>query len=148
MATVSANCCATCIIMETNRPCIIQFPAIGDAALGYLSVAEQLTAVPFAIERVYWTYYTPQNVTRGGHANIEKELVLVAVAGTITVTTELRNGAKECFVLDRPDAGLYIPKLCWHTMRYSHNAVQMVLASNLYSEADYIRDYALFTTWK
>lgn len=134
--------------MNKSTPFVLEFPSIGDSSLGYLSVAEELSVVPFSIARVYWTYYTPQNVTRGGHANIEKELVLVAVAGTITVTTELQNGAKERFVLDRPDTGLYIPKLCWHTMQYSHNAVQMVLASNLYSEADYIRDYALFATWK
>ena len=133
--------------MEKNQPFIIQFSAIGDPGLGYLSVAEQLTTIPFNIARVYWTYYTPQNVTRGGHANIEKELVLVALAGTITVTTELRNSTRELFVLDKPDVGLYIPKLCWHTMQYSHNAVQLVIASNFYSTGDYIRDYKLFINY-
>ena len=127
-----------------NRPHIINFPSIGSSELGYISIAEELSLVPFKIQRVYWTYYTPQSVIRGGHANIEKELVLVAVSGTIIVTTELSNGLEQKYMLDSPDKGLYVPKLCWHTMKYSHNAVQMVIASNYYSESDYIRDYEIF----
>ena len=133
--------------MKNEFPFLIQFSSIGNPTLGYLSVAEQQGAVPFDIARVYWTYFTPQNVTRGGHANIEKELVLFAVAGSITVTTEMRDGTIGCFVLDHPAKALYLPRLCWHTMQYSHNAVQMVMASNLYSEDDYIRDYDLFLKW-
>lgn len=129
------------------KPYIIEFPSIGDSSLGYLSVGEGSKAVPFPIARVYWTYYTPQNVTRGGHANIKKELVLVAVAGSIRVTTEMCDGSTTEFVLDHPAKGLYIPKLCWHTMQYSHSAVQMVIASNLYSEDDYIRNYEAFKRW-
>lgn len=134
--------------MQVEKPYLIKFTAIGSPDLGYISIAEQLKNIPFEIARVYWTYYTPQNVTRGGHANIEKELVLVAVAGSITVTAELRDGYNETFVLNSPDVGLFLPKLCWHTMQYSHNAVQMVIASNLYSDDDYIRDYKLFLEWK
>lgn len=125
-------------------PYIINFPSIGSSDLGYISIAEEFSLVPFKIQRVYWTYYTPQSVIRGGHANIEKELVLVAVSGSIIITTELKNGFKKEYVLNTPDKGLYLPKLCWHTMKYSHNAVQMVIASNLYSESDYIRDYNFF----
>jgi dTDP-4-dehydrorhamnose 3,5-epimerase-like enzyme len=127
--------------MKKEFPFIIQFSSIGNPTLGYLSFAEQQGDIPFEIARVYWTYFTPQNVNRGGHANIKKELVLVAVAGIITVTTEMRDGTTGCFVLDHPAKGLYIPRLCWHTMQYSHNAVQMVMASNLYTENDYIRDF-------
>jgi len=134
--------------MDNQKPYIIQFSSIGNPSLGYLSVAEQLEHIPFEISRVYWTYYTPQNVTRGGHANIEKELVIVAVGGAISITTELKNGDKETYELSKPDVGLYLPKLCWHTMQYSHNAIQMVIASNLYSEDDYIRDYNIFRSWK
>jgi dTDP-4-dehydrorhamnose 3,5-epimerase-like enzyme len=133
--------------MENQKPHIIKFCSIGNPSLGYLSVAEQLNNIPFEVARVYWTYYTPQNVTRGGHANIEKELVIVAVSGSITIITESKNGDKETFELSNPDVGLYLPKLCWHTMQYSHNAVQMVIASNLYSEDDYIRDYNNFKSW-
>lgn len=131
-----------------NQPYLLSFPPIGDTSLGFLSVAQQLSDVPFEIARVYWTYYTPQNIIRGGHANIDKELVLVAIAGTITVTTEMQDENQQIFTLDHPSKGLYLPRLCWHTMQYSDNAVQMVMASNLYSEDDYIRDYSLFKTWQ
>ncbi len=131
-----------------DKPSVIQFESIGDTTLGYISVCEEIKNIPFEMQRVYWTYFTPQSITRGGHANINKELVLVAVSGIITVTTELRDGTKDTFLLDHPSKGLYIPRLCWHTMQYSHNAVQMVIASNLYSEEDYIRDYQSFKSWK
>lgn len=127
---------------------MIEFEAIGSSSLGYISVAEAMKSIPFELKRIYWTYFTPQDVQRGGHANINKELVLVAVAGNIIVKTELTDGYKETFVLDHPSKGLYIPKLCWHTMQYSHSAVQMVMASNLYSEEDYIRDYQQYKVWK
>lgn len=133
--------------MNKIKPYLIQFDSIGDSALGYISVAEQNRNIPFNIIRTYWTYYTPQSVNRGGHANIEKEIVLIAVAGKIKVDIELQNGYKEHFELDRPDLGLYMPKLCWHTMNYSHNAVQLVLASNYYTITDYIRDYSQFHSY-
>jgi hypothetical protein len=134
-------------ILELNKPFLIEFSSVGNPSFGYLSMAEQMGNIPFNIKRVYWTYYTPQDVLRGGHANIDKELVLVAVSGRIKTTVELIDGYTKTYQLNRPNVGLYIPKLCWHTMQYSHNAVQMVMASNLYSEKDYIRDYTEFKTF-
>jgi hypothetical protein len=129
------------------NPHIIEFESIGSPSLGYISVGQELDKIPFTIRRTYWTYYTPQNVQRGGHANINKELVLVSVCGSINVSAEFNNKKYE-FMLDSPDKGLYLPKLTWHTMRYTHNAVQLVMASNLYSEKDYIRDYDDFLSLK
>ena len=126
----------------------MQFDSIGNSSLGFLSVCEEWRNIPFSIKRVYWTYFTPQDIMRGGHANIDKQLVLIAVSGNIKVETEMLDGYRETFYLDHPSKALFIPKLCWHTMQYSHDSVQMVLASNLYSEEDYIRDYDLFLSWK
>lgn len=127
-----------------KTPYIIEFARLGSSAIGYISVAEEDNDVPFAIKRVYWTYFTPESVERGGHANIDKQLVLVAVSGTIIVDVETVDGVIETFILNKPSIGLYLPKLCWHKMKYTHNAVQMVLASNYYDEKDYIRDYEMF----
>jgi len=127
-----------------KRPHLINFGSVGTSEIGFLSVAQEYDKIPFQIKRVYWTYYTPQKVIRGGHANIAKELVLIAVAGSINVQIETLNGNISDFKLDDPTIGLYIPKLCWHLMEYSHNAVQLVIASNDYSEADYIRNYNEF----
>jgi hypothetical protein len=71
-------------------------------------------------------------------------MVLVAAAGRIVVTTEMPCQKPEVFILEKPNFGIFLPKLCWHTMQYSHNAVQLVLASTVYHELDYIRSYEIF----
>lgn len=129
--------------MLLNSPHLIQFPKIGQSSLGYISIAEREN-LPFIPKRVYWTYYTPEEVERGGHSHYELQQILVAVAGKIIITTELKNGEKQEFILDSPDKGLYIPKMCWRTMKYTHNAVQICIANIEYDTTDYIRDYEDF----
>ena len=96
------------------------------------------------MERVFWTYYTPESIVRGRHAHHHTHMVLVAVSGRIIVNTQMPGGEIETFVLEKPNQGLYMPPYCWHTMQYSHTAVQMVLASSKYDPEDYIRDYDEF----
>jgi hypothetical protein len=122
------------------KPYIIEFHKIGTAQIGYISIAEK-EFLPFEIKRVYWTYHTPENVVRGGHAHLELEQILVAVAGKVIVETEMPGGFKDRFILESPNVGLYLPKNCWRVMQYSHNAAQMCMASMLYEEKDYIRSY-------
>ncbi|MDV3905383.1 dTDP-6-deoxy-3,4-keto-hexulose isomerase [Elizabethkingia anophelis] len=126
-----------------NYPFIIEFPKIGQSSLGYISIAEK-DNLPFIPKRIYWTYYTPEEVERGGHSHYDLYQILVPVSGRIEITTELLNGDKQTFLLDKPNIGLFIPKMCWRTMKYTHNAVQMCIASNEYDEKDYIRDYNIF----
>lgn len=129
--------------MIITKPKLIQFPKIGNSSLGYISLAENET-LPFDVKRIYWTYFTPDYIERGGHAHHDLEQILVAVAGKITVKTEMPDGSKNTFILESPDQGVYLPKYSWHTMEYNHNAVQMCIASMVYKESDYIRDYAVF----
>lgn len=126
------------------KPHLLIFNKIGNPNLGYISVGENHENIPFEIKRVYWTYYTPQDVTRGGHAHYDLEQVIVAVSGTITFITEDLQGNKEEFILNSPDKGLYIPKLIWRDIKFSHNAVLLCMASEKYIESDYIRDYETF----
>ena len=130
-------------LVNRNAPEIITFPKIGSTNVGYISLAEHEN-LPFSVKRVYWTYYTPENVERGGHAHYDLEQILVAVSGKIIVNTEMPGGKKERFILESPNTGLYIPKFCWHVMRYSHNSCQMCIANMVYEESDYIRDYNKF----
>ena len=127
-----------------DKPHLINFNKIGNPNLGYISVGENHENIPFEIKRVYWTYYTPQDVTRGGHAHYDLEQVIVAVSGIITFTTEDLKGNKEEFILDSPDKGLYIPKLIWRDIKFTHNAVLLCMASEKYITSDYIRDYKTF----
>jgi hypothetical protein len=126
-----------------EEPYLIKFPKIGNSSLGYISVAEK-DSLPFEVKRIYWTYYTPENVERGGHSHYDLQQILVAMSGRIIINTETYNGEKSEFVLENPNIGLYIPKNTWRTMKYSHNAVQMCIASCAYDENDYIRDYEKF----
>ena len=133
--------------MNITLPKLIIFPKIGNSFLGYISLAENET-LPFDVKRIYWTYYTPEDVERGRHAHHDLQQILIAVAGKITVNTEMPDGSKERFVLESPNQGVYLPKYSWHVMQYSHNAVQMCIASMVYKESDYIRDYSKFKKMK
>jgi hypothetical protein len=124
-----------------KTPQLINFKKIGTSTEGYISIFQNGSEMPFDVKRCFWTYYTPEEVVRGRHAHYETEMLLIASAGRIIVYTEMPNGDKETFILDKPEQGLFLPKLCWHTMQYSHNAVQLVLASTIYEEKDYIRNY-------
>lgn len=126
-----------------TRPYLVEFSKIGNTSLGYISVAEKDT-LPFEVKRIYWTYYTPESVERGGHAHHELEQILIAASGKIIVNTEMPGGIKDRFILESPNMGVYIPKYCWHIMQYSHSAVQMCIANMVYEESDYIRDFAQF----
>ncbi|PQA92193.1 WxcM-like, C-terminal [Chryseobacterium piscicola] len=128
---------------DYSSPFIVEFPKIGGPELGYISVAEKEN-LPFVPKRIYWTYFTPEEVERGGHSHFDLHQILIAVSGRIEVTTELLSGEKNTFILERPNMGLFIPKMCWRNMKYSHNAVQICIASNEYDEKDYIRDYSEF----
>lgn len=131
-----------------KEPQFLSFNKIGSPNLGYISVAENHENIPFDVKRVYWTYYTPQDVTRGGHAHLELEQVIVAVSGTIIFNIEDLGGNKKEFILDSPEKGLYIPKLIWRDIKFSHSAVLLCLASEKYMESDYIRDYTTFIKHK
>ena len=133
----------------TNKPYLIEFPKLGAPDIGYISVVENSKIIPFAVQRVFWTYYTPESILRGRHAHYKTEQILVAVTGRIIVTTELADNTLNTFVLEKPNIGLYVPPNTWHTMQYSHTAIQLILASEMYDEQDYIRDYDQFKSiWK
>ncbi|MCD6064871.1 MAG: dTDP-6-deoxy-3,4-keto-hexulose isomerase [Flavipsychrobacter sp.] len=125
------------------EPHIIQFGKIGESSIGYISVAEN-GKLPFEIKRVFWAYYTPESIVRGRHAHRETEQILIATSGRIIVTIENGQGEIKVFTLNEPNTGVYIPPNVWHTMQYSHTAIQCVLASTTYNEADYIRDHEEF----
>lgn len=124
-------------------PHLITLGRLGAPSIGYISVAEGAT-LPFRVERVFWTYYTPESILRGRHAHHHTEQALFAVAGRIVVTAETPDGELYTFRLEDPNVGVYLPPNAWHTMQYSHTAVQLVLASTPYEEPDYIRDHAEF----
>lgn len=111
---------------------------------GHLSVIEQNKDIPFKIRRVYYLYDTKQGIVRGMHSHKELEQILVCVSGSCKV--KLDDGREtSVIVLDDPTKGLYVGVDTWREMyEFSDGAVLLVLASNLYDETDYIRDYDAF----
>ncbi|MDO4171261.1 MAG: FdtA/QdtA family cupin domain-containing protein [Prevotellaceae bacterium] len=125
---------------------IVQLPKIVDPR-GNLTVAEQHKDVPFEVKRVYWTYDVPGGGHRGGHAHKEISEFIVALSGSFSVT--LDNGReKKSFLLNHPWEGLLIGPGVWRTLEdFSSGAVCMVMASEYYDEADYIRNYKEYRKW-
>lgn len=111
---------------------------------GQLIALEEFKDIPFRIKRVYYMYETKEKVVRGCHAHKNLEQILICIHGSCKI--RLDNGIdKKTVSLERPDEGLYIANYMWREMfDFSSGAVLMVLASELYDEADYIRDYDEF----
>lgn len=119
------------------------FPQHGDDR-GMLVALEEQKDIPFKIRRVYYIYDTKEGVRRGFHAHRNLEQILICVHGSCKIL--LDNGReKENVLLDNPNEGLYIANNMWREMYdFSQDAVLMVLASELYNEDDYIRNYDEF----
>lgn len=120
---------------------IVDFNSIGDDKRGYLVALEENKNIPFDIKRVYYTYGVPTDAERGFHAHKETEQILICLSGSIKV--KCFDGYKEeVYELDSPNKGLYLGTMLWHEMfEYKENTAIMVLASELYNESDYIRNY-------
>ena len=118
---------------------IIEIPKINNSK-GNISVIENDT-IPFDIKRVYYLFDVPSGAKRGGHAHKKLKQVLIAISGSFDVV--LKNGkSKEIITLNRPDNGLLIENNIWRELEnFSSGSVCLVLASEEFSEDDYIRSY-------
>ena len=119
---------------------LIDMKVFGDDR-GKLISVESNKNIPFEIKRVYWIYDTAPNQERGMHAHKNLEQIIVAIDGACKF--ELDDGKnRETVWLNRPDVGLYIGKNMWREMKnFSYGCKLMVLASEYYSEEEYIRNY-------
>jgi acetyltransferase-like isoleucine patch superfamily enzyme len=111
---------------------------------GTLSAGEFGREIPFVPQRYFLVFDVPTTKTRGEHAHIQCHQFLLAVKGNVSVVVD-DGSAREEFLLDRPDLGIYLPPMTWGIQyRYSADAVLLVFASHHYDASDYIRDYADF----
>lgn len=108
---------------------------------------EALSA-PFRVKRAYFITGIPPHQTRGSHAHRLTAQMIFAVKGSFSVT--LDNGeANTTVMLARDCSPVHIPAGIWHTLdNFSPDAVCLVLASELYSDNDYIRDYREFIDFR
>jgi hypothetical protein len=123
----------------------IELKQIVDEKDGVLSIAESKREIPFDIKRVYHIYgLNYQKASRGFHAHKVLEQVIFAINGSFKLM--LDDGAtKQYFFMSDPNRGMYMGPLLWHTMfEFSSDCIILVLASDYFSETDYIRDYDSF----
>lgn len=122
---------------------VLPLPKISDHR-GSLTFIENKNQIPFEIKRVYYLYDVPNKFERGEHAHKALHQLMIAISGNFDVI--LDDGIlKKRFRLAQPYEGLYICPMIWRTLsNFSRDAVCLVLASNLFDENDYYRDYDEF----
>jgi hypothetical protein len=122
---------------------LIEFPVVADPR-GNLTFVEGGIHVDFDLKRVFYLYDVPGGATRAGHALKTTTQVLIAMSGSFDVVLDDGHGRK-LVTLNRSYFGLYLPPLIWREIEnFSSGAVCLVLASRVYHEADYYRDYENF----
>lgn len=123
---------------------MLEFPQRGDDR-GHLVIVEGMQDIPFDIKRVFYIYGSDTEVVRGQHANRKTEFVLINVAGKSKVKVKDGKGNEAVFSLNRPHTGIYLPTMVWKDMYdFSEDSVLLVLASEHYDAAEYIREYEEF----
>lgn len=128
-----------CVILPLNK--------IHNRA-GNITIVEGDKHIPFGVKRIYYLYDIPGGEDRGGHAHKELRQLIVAASGSFDVLLDDGQN-KKIVTLNRPDYGLMVVPGIWRElMEFSSGAICLVLASDLYSENDYIREYENFKKHK
>jgi dTDP-4-dehydrorhamnose 3,5-epimerase-like enzyme len=120
----------------------IKLPVIEDVR-GNLAFIQN-DVLPFEFKRIYYLFDVPSTAFRGGHSHINQHEILIALSGSFEVV--LDDGTqKKTFVLNKPNVGLPISTGIWRELQnFSSGAVCLVIASDIFEESDYIRDYEAF----
>ena len=124
---------------------LLEIPKITEPR-GNLSVIEK-DIIPFEMKRIYYLYDVPSGSERGGHAHKKLKQFLIALSGSFDVI--LKDGKEERIVtLNKPNEGLLIYPGIWRELNnFSSGSVSLVIASDVYVEEDYIRDFDEFITY-
>ncbi len=129
--------------MPIESCCLIDLPKISDPR-GNLTFIEGGRHVEFDVRRVYYLYDVPGGAVRGGHGHKQLHQLIIALSGSFDVVLD-DGTAKTRFHLNQPNRGLYICPMIWRELdTFSSGSVCLVLASEVYDESDYYRDYDRF----
>jgi hypothetical protein len=104
--------------------------------------------IPFDIQRIYYLYDVPGGENRGGHAHKALQQLIIAASGSFDITVD-DSITKRTFQLNSPNIGLLMPSGLWRELHnFSSGSICLVLASDIYEEDDYLRDYTKFQEYK
>jgi dTDP-4-dehydrorhamnose 3,5-epimerase-like enzyme len=125
---------------------LLKIPVVEDLSGNLAFIQNEI--LPFEFKRVYYLFDVPSTAFRGGHSHIEQHELLIALSGSFEVT--VNDGThKKSYLLNKPNIGLHLPKEIWRELEnFSSGAVCLVLASDVFEESDYIRDYDTFLNSK
>lgn len=115
---------------------------------GNITVIENGNNIPFDVKRIYYLYDIPSGEARGGHAHYDLEQYIVAASGSFDIILDDGKNKKKV-TLNRPDFALHIVPGLWRELdNFSSGSISLVLASHVYDEGDYIREYNEFLEFK
>lgn len=115
---------------------------------GNITAVNSLIEIPFNVNRIYYLYDVPGGESRGGHAHKELQQVIIAASGSFDLIIDDGKN-KKTFSLNRPNIGVLMPKGLWRELdNFSSGSICLVLASDIYDENDYIRNYEDFKKLK
>ena len=122
---------------------LIDLPKIENRS-GNITAIENNLDIPFEVKRIYYLYDIPSGESRGGHAHVNLQQLIIAVSGSFEFIVDDGNKKKK-ISLNTPNKGLLMPSGLWRELvNFSSGCVCLVLCSDFYDENDYIRDYQDF----
>lgn len=125
-----------------NQTQLLNIPVVEDLRGNLAFIQNDM--LPFEMKRVYYLFDVPSNAFRGGHSHINQHEILIALSGSFEVTVN-DGEEKKSYLLNKPNIGLHIPTGIWRELEnFSSGAVCLVLASDVFIEEDYIRDFDQF----
>ena len=125
---------------------LISLPKIKNRS-GNITPLENDTTIPFCVKRVFYLYDIPGGESRGAHAHKKCHQLLIAASGAFEVLLDDGQTTKKV-LLNTPCTSLHIPPGIWASeINFSSGAICLVLASELYDESDYLRDYSEFLNY-
>jgi len=129
--------------MYTVDDCkLLSFAELGDDR-GELIVVEggQGKQLPFIVKRLFYIYDTKQDTVRGKHANKYSEFCFINIKGSCCIKVIDQNMQEKTFILNKPNTGLYMPKMLWKEMYgFSSDCIMLVLSNEHYNKTEYITD--------
>jgi hypothetical protein len=127
-------------MLNKKSSSLVHLPKIKNRA-GNITPIHNSVEIPFDIKRVFYLYDIPGGESRGAHSHKLCHQFLIAVSGAFEVLLD-DGKTKRQVQLNRPYVGLHIPPNIWASeVNFSSGAICLVLASENYSDEDYIRDY-------
>jgi hypothetical protein len=115
---------------------------------GNITVVENGKNIPFDVKRIYYLYDIPGGEARGGHAHCELQQYIIAASGSFDVIIDDGKN-RRTVTLNRPNLALHIVPGLWRELdNFCSGSISLVLASHIYDEKDYIRNYNEFLEFK